>query len=159
MKDVAGAMAASRESQESDYHTYEAIGKGKFSTVYKARKKRSIQYYAMKSVEKSQRARIMHEVQVVRALSHENILKFVSYYQTSAHFWLILEYCVGGDLLTLLSQDVKLPESSIMIFARDMFVAAREIHGAGFIHCDLKPSNMLLDEEGRVKVCGLGLSQ
>ena len=75
MKDVAGAMAASRESQESDYHTYEAIGKGKFSTVYKARKKRSIQYYAMKSVEKSQRARIMHEVQVVRALSHENILK------------------------------------------------------------------------------------
>ena len=159
MKDVAGAMAASSESQESDYHTYEAIGKGKFSTVYKARKKRSIQYYAMKSVEKSQRARIMHEVQVVRALSHENILKFVSYYQTSAHFWLILEYCVGGDLLTLLSQDVKLPESSIMIFARDMFVAAREIHGAGFIHCDLKPSNMLLDEEGRVKVCGLGLSQ
>jgi len=152
-------MPASSESQESDYHTYEAIGKGKFSTVYKARRKRSIQYYAMKSVEKSQRARIMHEVQVMRALSHENILKFVSCYQTSAHFWLILEYCVGGDLLTLLSQDVKLPESSIMIFARDMFVAAREIHGAGFIHCDLKPSNMLLDEEGRVKVCGLGLSQ
>ena len=35
--------------------------------MYKARKKRSIQYYAMKSVEKSQRARIMHEVQVARA--------------------------------------------------------------------------------------------
>jgi len=73
--------------------------------------------------------------------------------------WVILEYCVGGDLLLLLRQDSKLPEPSITTFARDMFAAVREIHSKGLIHCDLKPSNMLLNEEGRIKVCGFGLSR
>ena len=143
-----------REYQMSDYHTYEAIGKGKHSTVYKGRRKKSIQYFAMKSVEKGQRNRVMHEVQVMKAFSHENVLKFIACYETQNHLWLILEYCVGGALLTLLSQDLKLPEPSIMTFARDMFVAARELHSKGLVHCDLKPSNMLLDEEGRIQICG-----
>jgi serine/threonine-protein kinase ULK4 len=141
------------------YHIYEAIGKGKHSTVYKGRRKKSIQYYAIKSVEKGQRQRVMQEVAVLRTLSHENVLKFVAWYETQNHLWVILEYCVGGDLLLLLRQDLKLPEPSITTFARDMFVAVREIHSKGLIHCDLKPSNMLLDEEGRIKVCGFGLSR
>ncbi|RWV90475.1 hypothetical protein GW17_00047318 [Ensete ventricosum] len=65
----------------NNYHIYEAIGRGKHSMVYKGRKKKTIEYYAIKSVEKSQR------------------------YETSAHLWLVLEYCVGGDILTLLKQD------------------------------------------------------
>ena len=47
------------------YHIYEAIGKGKHSTVYKGRRKKTIQYYAIKSVDKSQRPRVLREVQVV----------------------------------------------------------------------------------------------
>lgn len=41
---------------------YEKIGRGKHSTVYKGRKKKSIQYYAIKSVEKSQKNRVLQEV-------------------------------------------------------------------------------------------------
>lgn len=41
---------------------YEKIGKGKHSVVYKGRKKKTIQYYAVKSVEKSQKARVLQEV-------------------------------------------------------------------------------------------------
>jgi hypothetical protein len=44
-------------------------------------------------------------------------------YETTNHLWLILEYCVGGDLMSLLRQDVRLPESSIHDFGRDMVVA------------------------------------
>ena len=44
-------------------------------------------------------------------------------YETTNHLWLILEYCVGGDLLSLLRQDVKLPETSVHDFARDLVVA------------------------------------
>ena len=147
------------EYQMSDYHSYEMIGKGKHSSVYKARRKKSIRYFAMKSVEKGQRHRVMHEVQTMRLVSHENVLKIIACYETPNHLWLILEYCVGGDLLTLLSQDLKLPEPSIMKFARDMFVAVRAIHSKGLIHCDLKPSNMLMDEEGKLKIRGFGLSR
>ena len=44
------------------YHIYESIGKGKHSVVYKGREKKTIQYYAVKSVEKSQRQRVLQEV-------------------------------------------------------------------------------------------------
>ena len=141
------------------YHIYEAIGRGKHSVVYKGRRKKTIQYYAIKSVDKSQRPRVLQEVQVLRSVSHPLVLKFHAWYETKNHLWLILEYCVGGDLLGLLKQDERLPERSVAVFARDLVAALRVLHRAGTLHCDLKPSNVLMDEDGRLKLCGFGLAR
>ncbi|WIA17198.1 hypothetical protein OEZ85_014081 [Tetradesmus obliquus] len=143
----------------NQYHIYEKIGKGKHSVVYKGRKKKNIQYHAIKSVDKSQKARVLQEVRTMHALDHKNILKFFAWYETTNHLWLILEYCVGGDLMSLLRQDVRLPESSIHDFARDMVVALQFLHANSIIYCDIKPSNILLDENGRLKLGGFGLSR
>ena len=70
-----------------------------------------------------------------------------------------MEYCVGGDLLNLLRQDNRLPETSIHDFGRDLLSALLALHSHGVIHCDLKPSNILLDENGRVKLGGFGLAR
>ncbi|OMO98400.1 hypothetical protein COLO4_13940 [Corchorus olitorius] len=43
------------------YHVYEAIGHGKYSNVYKGRKKKTIEYFAIKSVDKSQRSKVLQE--------------------------------------------------------------------------------------------------
>ena len=72
--------------------------------VYKARRKKSIDYFAIKSVEKSQRERALQEIEALSSLSHPGIVQFVSFYETSRHVWLILEYCVGGNLQELLQQ-------------------------------------------------------
>lgn len=141
------------------FHIYESIGKGKHSVVYKGREKKSIQYYAVKSVEKSQRQRVLQEVHALRAIKHERALKFVAWYETRNHLWLVLEYCVGGTLLNVLKQDGRLPESSIRRFAVDLCRGLRALHGAGLLHCDVKPSNALLSEHGEVKLCGFGLSR
>ena len=141
------------------YHIYESIGKGKHSVVYKGREKKTIQYYAVKSVEKSQRQRVLQEVHALRAIKHERTLKFVAWYETRNHLWLVLEYCVGGTLLNVLKQDGRLPESSIRRFAVDLCRGLRALHGAGLLHCDVKPSNALLSEHGEVKLCGFGLSR
>eukprot|EP00854_Cymbomonas_tetramitiformis_P004153 gene4153-5131_t len=142
-----------------NYHIYEAIGRGKHSVVYKGRKKKSIQYYAVKSVEKSQRPRVLQEVRTLYTLDHGNILKFYAWYETQNHLWLVLEYCVGGDLLTLLRQDVKLPEDTVLGFARDLVEALSFLHSRGLIYCDLKPSNLLLDENGHLKLGDFGLTR
>lgn len=143
----------------NQYHIYEKIGRGKHSVVYKGRKKKTIQYYAIKSVEKSQKPRVLQEVRTMHALKHNNILKFIAWYETSNHLWLILEYCVGGDLVSLLKQDLRLPESSIHDFGRDIVVALQYLHSNSIIYCDLKPSNVLLDENGVIKLGGFGLSR
>uniref|UniRef100_A0A7S3R0S0 Protein kinase domain-containing protein n=2 Tax=Dunaliella TaxID=3044 RepID=A0A7S3R0S0_DUNTE len=143
----------------NQYHIYEKIGKGKYSTCYKGRRKRTIAYYAIKSVDKSQKARVLQEVRTMHALDHKNILRFFAWYETTNHLWLILEYCVGGDLMSLLRQDVRLPESSVHDFGRDLVVALQYLHHNSIIYCDLKPSNILLDENGRLKLGGFGLSR
>ncbi|XP_021727752.1 serine/threonine-protein kinase RUNKEL-like [Chenopodium quinoa] len=143
----------------NQYHVYEAIGHGKHSAVYKGRKKKTIEYFAIKSVDKSQKSKVLQEVKILHALDHQNVLKFYSWYETSAHLWLVLEYCVGADLMSLLRQDEHLPEDSIHDLATDIIKALLYLHSKGIIYCDLKPSNILLDENGHTKLCDFGLAR
>ena len=80
-------------------------------------------------------------------------------YETNNHLWLILEYCVGGDLKSLLQKDMNLPESSVHDFGRDLLAAMQHLHSKGIIHCDLKPTNILLDENGTIKLGGFGCAR
>jgi serine/threonine-protein kinase ULK4 len=89
----------------NNYHFYEEIGKSNHSVVYKARKKKSLEYFAIKSNEKTRKERVLNEVKVSMNLNHPNILKLHTYYETKNHFWAIYEYCVGGDLYSLLQND------------------------------------------------------
>lgn len=107
------------------YHIYEEIGKGGFSQVFKGREKKKIEYVAIKRIEKSVMSKIVSEVQVMHKLSHIHMLKFYDWYETRNNLWLILEYCTGGDLASILKQDGHLPENSIRIFGRDMISALR----------------------------------
>ncbi|XP_058000994.1 serine/threonine-protein kinase RUNKEL isoform X2 [Hevea brasiliensis] len=61
--------------------------------------------------------------------------------------------------MTLLRQDGQLPEDSIHDLARDLVRALQFLHSKGIIYCDLKPSNILLDENGRTKLCDFGLAR
>jgi serine/threonine-protein kinase ULK4 len=91
----------------NNYHIYEEIGKGKYSVVYKGRKKKSIEYLAVKSLEKSRRKKLLNEVKMFADLNHNNILRFYHWYETRNHLWVILEYCPGGDLMSLIEADSK----------------------------------------------------
>merc|ERR1719375_879742 len=95
----------------------------------------------------------------MHALQHPNVLHFHQWYETTNHLWLILEYCVGGDLLSLIRQDIRLPEASVHDFGRDLVSALLFLHSQGVLYCDLKPSNILLDENGKIKLGDFGLAR
>ena len=56
--------------------------------------------------------------------------------------WVILEYCTGGDLRSMLKQDLRLPESAITLFGLDLMAGLHYLHTNGVLYCDLKPSNV-----------------
>ncbi|KAL0489389.1 hypothetical protein AKO1_010686 [Acrasis kona] len=142
-----------------DYQIYEEIGKGRYSIVYKARKKKTILYNAVKCVDKYHKAKVTNEVKILNMLDHPNVLKFDSWYETNNHYWIIIEFCSGGDLMNLLTQDQALPEDTVHLFSMDLVQGLQYIHSRGVIYCDLKPSNVLIDGCGVLKLSDFGLAQ
>ena len=102
------------------FHIYEEIGKGKFSQVFKGREKKNIEYVAIKRVDKIRMNKVVNEVQIMHKLDCPHMIRFYDWYETKNNLWLILEYCTGGDLLSLMEQDGHLPEASVRLFGLDM---------------------------------------
>mmetsp|Transcript_60307 Transcript_60307/g.111866 ORF Transcript_60307/g.111866 Transcript_60307/m.111866 type:complete len:297 (-) Transcript_60307:52-942(-) len=140
----------------NDYILYDEIGNGKYSVVYKGRKRHTITYVAIKSTEKSRRNRVMNEVNMASQLKHDNIVRFHQWHETRNHLWIISEYCAGGDLLRILKQDGRLPEGQVRNFGREIIAGLNHVHSHGIVHCDLKPANLQCDEAGTIKLAGFG---
>ena len=143
----------------NNYHIYEEIGRGKYSVVYKGRKKKTIEFVAVKSVDRLRRKKLMNEVRIFHNLNHQNVLKFHNWYETRNHLWIIFEYCPGGDLLKLLEDDKRLPEQTIRKFAYELVEGLSYLHENGIIFADLKPGNILINEFSQLKLADFGLSK
>ena len=140
----------------------------------------SLLYYAIKSVDKAQRASVLLEVGALREVSHRNVMRFHAWcaaagrfappfaavdvlgpyqitfrYETSNHLWLILELCVGGTLAAVLAADGRVPEGVALEWGRSAAAGLRSLHARGVIHAALAPDAVLLDEAGGVKLTGL----
>jgi len=92
-------------------------------------------------------------------LNNPNILKFYNWHETRNHLWLIFEYCIGGDLYHLLEQDRKLPESSIKHMGLELITGLYYLHSKGIVYAELKPSNVIIDEYSKLKLCDFGLAR
>lgn len=142
----------------NNYQIYDEVGKGRHSVVYKGRKKKSIEYFAIASIEKGQRQRVLTSVQFLRSLNHRNVLKFHNWYETNNHLWVITEYCVGGNLRAVLDLDQRLSETSVRVFGCDLLEGLMHIHSRGIVYGDLKPSNILMDATASLRFYDFGLS-
>ena len=138
------------------YQFYEEIGCGGFSTVYKGRLRRSVEFVAIRRIEKGHSAKISAEVQVMHAFDHANVLKFQAWFATTNHLWVISEYCAGGDLRRLLLQDGSLPEETVLSFGLDVLAALHYVHSHGVLVIDLRPTSMLINEYGVLKLADFG---
>ena len=141
------------------FHFYDEIGRGKHSQVYKGRQKRTVEMVAIKRVDKALMDRVVNEVQIMHRLNSPHTLRFHNWYETRNNLWLILEYCTGGDMLALLKQDGRLPEAAVKVFGVDLMTGLQYMHCKGVLYCDLKPSNVLVDEYGVLKLSDFGLSR
>ncbi|CAI2363171.1 unnamed protein product [Moneuplotes crassus] len=140
----------------NNYHIYEEIGHGKYSIVYKGKKKKSIQYVAVKSVEKNRRKKVINEHRILKTLNHPNILKFYNYYETRNHLWLIFDFCPGGDIYKMLNEDKMFPEEITKHFGVEIMKGMYYLHSNGIIYGDLKPSTILFNEYNELKLADFG---
>lgn len=134
------------------------LGSGKFSDVYLAMHKQTRTIYAVKTILKSviaeyrMEAQLQQEYEVQARLDHPNIIKCYAKFEDQFHYFLLMEYFHGEELL----KRVKAPEKEVAGIVRQVIDAVMYLHRNGFAHRDLKPENILIDGEGQVKITDFG---
>ncbi|KFM82497.1 Maternal embryonic leucine zipper kinase, partial [Stegodyphus mimosarum] len=101
--------------------------------------------------------RVQLEIEAMQELSHPNICKLYQVIETEKTFFLILEYCPGGELFDYIIEKDRLSEKEARHFFRQIISAVAFVHEKGYAHRDLKPENLLLDSEQTLKLIDFGL--
>ncbi|OHS94917.1 AGC family protein kinase [Tritrichomonas foetus] len=123
------------------------------------------EFYAMKRIPKT---KIFENPMLNRVMAERNILirsnnpfipKLYAAFQTNKYIVLVMEYVAGGDLQQLLDKDVVFNLDQIKIYLAELIIALHYLHKMGLVFRDLKPSNILLDLDGHLKLTDFGLSK
>lgn len=80
-------------------------------------------------------------------------------FQTEDKLYFVMEFIGGGELLFHIRQRGSFTEEMIRFFAAEIVLALEMLHSKGVVYRDLKPENLLLDEDGHIKVSDFGLSK
>ncbi|CAJ0596593.1 unnamed protein product [Cylicocyclus nassatus] len=138
----------SRTALEKHYEIGAMIGRGNFSRVYFALRRKDEKKCALKEVLKQQlRGKwffIENEVEILQMCSHPNICKIVDAYKTNSKYLLVFEYAQNGDLFELIRRDGKLEESDAATFTSQTASALAYLHNRKIVHRDIKAENLLL---------------
>ena len=147
-----------------EYTVLDKLGQGGMGVVLKAQHRRMKRMVAVKvlpaSAMKSPDAvkRFYREVEAAAKLNHPNIVQAHDASEHEGIHYLVMEYVEGSDLGALLKQHGPLPipqaVNCILQAARGLEYA----HRHGIVHRDIKPGNLLVDQEGTVKILDMGLA-
>ena len=78
-------------------------------------------------------------------------------FQDQTFLYLVMDYCPGGDLLTLMSRyDNALSEDMARFYMAELVLAVEAVHALGYIHRDIKPDNVLLSRSGHICLTDFG---
>ncbi|XP_010545844.1 PREDICTED: serine/threonine-protein kinase 3-like [Tarenaya hassleriana] len=158
MDDVVGLQ----EAAGARFSQFELIGRGSFGDVYKAFDKELNKEVAIKVIDLEESEDEIEDIQKeISVLSQCRCPYITEYYGSYLHqtkLWIIMEYMAGGSVADLLQSGPPLDETSIACITRDLLLAVEYLHNEGKIHRDIKAANILLTENGDVKVADFGVS-
>lgn len=162
--EVGSTSAPHRTEQDvgSIFKRTEIIGRGKFGVVYKGYHTRTKQVFAIKVLnldsDEDEVEDVQREVQFLASMKQvPNITQYYGSYLKDTTLWIIIEYCAGGSLRTLLRPG-KIDEKYIGVIMRELLIALKFIHKDNVIHRDLKAANVLITNDGQVKLCDFGVA-
>ncbi|GER31301.1 protein kinase superfamily protein [Striga asiatica] len=141
------------------------IGKGTYSDVYRARDVETGKIVALKKVrfDNFQLGSVKfmaREIVILRKLDHPNIMKLegIITSRVSCYIYLVFEY-MEHDLAGMLScPEIKFTESQIKCYMRQLLSGIEHCHKRGILHRDIKTSNILINNEGILKIGDFGLA-
>ncbi|KAG7328380.1 hypothetical protein KOW79_008324 [Hemibagrus wyckioides] len=148
---------------KDDFEILKVIGRGAFGEVAVVKVKNSDKVFAMKILNKwemlkrAETACFREERDVLVNGDSQWITTLHYAFQDDNFLYLVMDYYVGGDLLTLLSKfEDRLPEDMARFYLAEMVLAIDSVHQLHYVHRDIKPDNILLDMNGHIRLADFG---
>lgn len=148
-----------------DYKLLEKLGEGGMGTVYKAEQTSKRRLVAIKILfnhlakEAVFRQRFLREASILARLRHPNILEFIEAKEVQGTFFIAMEFASGGSIQGHLDRLGKFTLGDSLHITLAAANALQHAHQQGMIHRDMKPENLLLTDDGSVKLADLGLAK
>uniref|UniRef100_A0AAY4BFT5 non-specific serine/threonine protein kinase n=1 Tax=Denticeps clupeoides TaxID=299321 RepID=A0AAY4BFT5_9TELE len=148
---------------KEDFEILKVIGRGAFGEVAVVKVKNVDKVFAMKILNKwemlkrAETACFREERDVLVNGDSQWITTLHYAFQDDNFLYLVMDYYVGGDLLTLLSKfEDRLPEDMARFYLAEMVLAIDSVHQLHYVHRDIKPDNILLDMNGHIRLADFG---
>ena len=151
-----------------EYTLLKCIGKGAFGEVFISSKQGSQKLFATKKVPKSKadspqiKKYFINEITILREISHPYIIHFETIKHTIHNYYIITEYCNGGDLLSCSKKYQSLyyhpfTEEIVQHLMRQIISAIKYLHGRKIIHRDLKLENILVNFDNDIDKANMNM--
>ena len=148
-----------------DYESIAIIGRGAFGEVHVCKEKKSGHVVAIKKIKKdililkNQIIHIRNEQLFMSNVKSPWIVDLKASFQESNYLFLVMEYCPGGDFMSLLILKDTLSEKDSKFYMAELILSIESIHKLDCIHRDIKPDNILIDKNGHIKLSDFGLAK
>ncbi len=176
-RDAAGETGARRRGDETKgnrakvvggrWTLGEKLGRGSFATVWRGTCAKTGVEVAVKEIDcerlsKKLRESLKLEVEVMRKMRDDHILRFIDMETSKDTVYIVLEYCGGGDLSQFIKRHGRVDESAAKRFMLQLARGLRAMRKAQLVHRDLKPQNLLLtsdDLNAELKIADFGFAR
>ena len=139
------------------------IGDGKFGTVFLAHPLDDLNSnVAIKLIpQKSFSHRIEKELLLLKSIEHENVIRYISAYADKEYFYIVTEYCDGGELFKKVVDNGRIDEMEAWGIIAQLLSSVEFLHNMNICHRDLKPENILFksSQSDQIKIIDFGLSK
>ncbi|CBN75159.1 protein kinase [Ectocarpus siliculosus] len=165
---VALAAFRSRRVKAADFERIRMCGEGGSGLVYLVQLKNTTMFFALKVQRKTDLEakekrirRALIEKEVLVACAHPFVCSLYTAFQDSRHLYLLMDYCAGGDLKTLVRDVAKraLTEEEARFYISEIVAALEWVHLHGYVYRDLKPENVLIHASGHIRLGDFGTAE
>ena len=147
-----------KEKVTNYYQILDDLGHGTYGSVKKVLHKQLNEFRAMKIVNKRLHSS-NNEIEILRKISHPNIVNIFEIFEDKKKYYIMSEFCDGGELLTAISEKGFFNEFEASRIMKQLLETINYLHSINIVHRDIKPENIMLMSNGiDIKLIDFGTS-